>query len=40
MKSALEIEAALVLAEIEQVTVSQIRRPRPVRPATAERSAR
>jgi len=40
MKTTLENEAALVLAEIEQVTESQIRRPRPVRPATAERSAR
>ena len=29
MKAALEEEAALVLAEIEQVTESQIRRPRP-----------
>lgn len=40
MKSTLENEAALVLAEIEQVTESQIRRPRPVRSAAAERSAR
>jgi hypothetical protein len=40
MKNTLENEAALVLAEIEQVTESQIRRPRPVRPAAAERSAR
>ena len=40
MKSALENEAALVLAEIEQVTESQIRRPRPARPATAARSTR
>ena len=40
MKAALEDEAALVLAEIEQVTDSQIRRPRPARPAPAERSAR
>jgi len=36
MKTALENEAALILAEIEQVTESQIRRPRPVRPAAAE----
>lgn len=40
MKTTLENEAALVLAEIEQVTESQIRRPRPARPAVAERSAR
>jgi hypothetical protein len=40
MKNALENEAALVLTEIEQVTESQIRRPRPTRPAAAERSAR
>jgi hypothetical protein len=30
MKTALEQEAALVLAEIDQVTESQVRRPRPV----------
>jgi len=37
MKVTLENEAALVLAEIEQVTESQIRRPRPVaRPAAAD----
>jgi len=40
MKNSLEEEAALVLTEIEQVTESQIRRPRPVRPSTPERSAR
>ena len=40
MKSALENDAALVLAEIEQATESQIRRPRPARPITADRSAR
>ena len=34
------LEAALVLTEIEQVTESQIRRPRGVRGATPERSAR
>lgn len=33
MKMALENEAALVLSEIEQVTESQVRRPRGVRPA-------
>jgi len=39
MKVALETEAALVLADIDQVTESQIRRPRPARPAQADRSA-
>jgi hypothetical protein len=39
MKTSLENEAALVLTEIEQVTESQIRRPRPARTAS-ERSAR
>ena len=38
MKIALENEAALVLTEIEQVTDFDIRRPRAVRPAVAERS--
>src|SRR6266571_4195579 len=33
MKTALENEAALVLSEIDQVTESQVRRPRGVRPA-------
>lgn len=37
MKTALENEAALVLAEIDQVTDSQVRRPRGARPA--DRSA-
>jgi hypothetical protein len=37
MKTALENEAALVLSEIEQVTESQVRRPRSARPA--DRSA-
>ena len=37
MRLTLENEAALVLAEIEQVTESQIRRPRPAaRPAAAD----
>ena len=41
MKVTLENEAALILAEIEQVTDSQIRRPRPsAHPASADRSAR
>ena len=39
MKSSLENEAALVLAEIDQVTESQVRRPRGTRPASADRSA-
>jgi len=39
MKTALENEAALVLAEIDQVTESQVRRPRGTRPASADRSA-
>ena len=38
MKSALETEAALVLAEIDQVTESQVRRPRSPRPAQIDRS--
>ena len=38
MKTALENEAALVLAEIDQVTESQVKRPRGTRPATADRS--
>ena len=33
MKTALESEAALVLAEIDQVTDAQVRRPRGTRPA-------
>lgn len=41
MKTSLENEAAVLLTEIEQVTESQIRRPRPgIRPARAERGAR
>jgi len=38
MKTSLENEAALVLAEIDQVTESQVKRPRGPRPATADRS--
>src|ERR1700687_5569890 len=38
MKTSLENEAAQVLAEIEQVTESQVRRPREVRPVSADRS--
>jgi hypothetical protein len=40
MKTALENEAAMALTEIEQVTESQVRRPRSARPATVERGAR
>lgn len=40
MKTSLENEAALVLAEIDQVTESQVRRPRGVRVADAERGQR
>src|SRR5215472_2954764 len=36
MKNSPEDEAALVLTEIEQTTESQVRRPRPPRPAPAE----
>jgi len=40
MKNSLEGEAAVVLTEIEQVTDFDVRRPRVVRPAAPERSAR
>ena len=41
MKTSLENDAALVLTEIEQVTESQIRRPRATtRPVAADRSTR
>ena len=39
MKSALEVDAAMVLAEINQVTDSQVRRPRTPRPAQTERGS-
>ena len=39
MKTGLENEAAVVLAEIDRVTEAQIRRPRSARPADAERGA-
>jgi hypothetical protein len=39
MKASLETEAALVLAEIDQITESQVRRPRGVRAASPDRSA-
>lgn len=37
MKSALEVDAAMVLGEIDQATDSQVRRPRGARPAQTER---
>ena len=37
MKTSLENDAALVLAEIDQVTESQVRRPRAIKPAASER---
>ena len=40
MKTSLENEAAVILTEIEQVTESQIRRPRPARAAGSERGTR
>ena len=40
MKTALENEAVMALTEIEQATESQVRRPRPARPAIVERGAR
>jgi hypothetical protein len=40
MKSSLENEAAVALTEIEQVTESQVRRPRPARATGAERGGR
>jgi hypothetical protein len=39
MKTGLENDAALVLAEIDRVTEAQVRRPRGARPADAERGA-
>jgi hypothetical protein len=39
MKTSLENEAALTLAEIDQITESQVRRPRAVKPAASERGA-
>ncbi len=40
MKTALENEAAVVLAEIEQTTESQVRRPRAVRTSSSESGMR
>ena len=39
MKNSLENEAAMVLAAIDQVTESQVRRPRAVRTADGERGS-
>ena len=39
MKTTLENDAALTLAEIDQITESQVRRPRPVKPAASDRGA-
>ncbi|HMD07936.1 MAG TPA: hypothetical protein VKH63_10410 [Candidatus Acidoferrum sp.] len=39
MKISLENEAALVLAEIDQVTESQVRRPRTIKPVVSDRGA-
>jgi hypothetical protein len=39
MKTSLENEAALTLAEIDQTTESQVRRPRAIKPATSDRGA-
>jgi hypothetical protein len=39
MKISLENDAALVLAEIDQITESQVRRPRGTKPAASERGA-
>jgi len=39
MKISLENEAALVLAEIDQITESQVRRPRGIKPVASDRGA-
>ena len=39
MKTSLENEAAVTLAEIDQITESQVRRPRAIKPATSDRGA-
>lgn len=39
MKTSLENEAALALAEIDQITETQVRRPRGAKPAASERGA-
>jgi hypothetical protein len=40
MKLSLENEAAVVLTEIDQVTESEVRRPRAIKPAASDRGAR
>jgi hypothetical protein len=40
MKISLENEAAVVLTEIDQVTESEVRRPRAIKPAASDRGAR
>ncbi len=39
MKTTLENDAALTLAEIEQITESQVRRPRAIKPVASDRGA-
>jgi hypothetical protein len=39
MKISLENEAALILTEIDQVTESQVRRPRAIKPVASDRGA-
>ena len=39
MRTSLENEAALILTEIDQVTESQVRRPRGIKPAASDRGA-
>ena len=39
MKISLENEAAMVLAEIDQITESQVRRPRGIKPVASDRGA-
>jgi hypothetical protein len=39
MKTSLENEAAMTLAEIDQITDSQVRRPRGIKPVPSERGA-
>ena len=39
MKISLENEAAMLLAEIDQITESQVRRPRGIKPAASDRGA-
>ena len=39
MKTSLENEAALTIAEIDQITDSQVRRPRSIKPVASDRGA-